>query len=230
MIKKILKILLITGLVILVLAIIWTIREMRVVSYEKANNPLVIYLEDKFHNPQRAFIKQSFEKIPPAKAGQMALVIGADIAEGDLSLPLEKGYDLIAFESWLIYYTLIVPNHYPGKVKITTNNWDFETLPQLDIVMARFILPLYKPEDFPDIWQEIKSKIKINGYFIGNFFDPDWDLFPEETSLTMTFHTKKQVLELFKDYEILALEEVNNSSHKLKGNEHYYEVFARKIR
>jgi hypothetical protein len=199
------------------------------IGIDKETNPIVMYLEDKFHHPQRTFIKEAFSEIPQASPNEVALVIAADIAEGDIIFPLQKGYNLIAFDSRLIYYDLIIPANYRDKIKIFFKDWDYEALPKLDIVMASFILPLYDSETFQTVWKNINEKIKVNGYFVGNFFDPQHDIFPKKRREGMVFHTKQEVLAIFRDYEILKIQEIRDYLSKPKGNDHYYEVFAKKL-
>ncbi|WP_253300208.1 hypothetical protein [Wolbachia endosymbiont of Chironomus riparius] len=198
---------------------------------DKHTNPLVIYLEGKLKSSRRTFIQELFHEIPEASKNQIALVIAADIAEKDMILPLQKGYDLIAFDSQLVYYDLFIPDrekYKDNKIKIFSD-WDFNKLPKLDIVMASFILPLYDRETFHTRWNQINNKIKIGGYFIGNFFDPQWNLFSEKKRKNMIFHTKQEILDLLQNYEVIKIQEVKEYSSKLKGNDYYYEVFAKKI-
>ena len=201
------------------------------VMVDKHTNPFIVYWEDKFHNPKRDFIIQAFEKIPTAIPGQTALMLAADISEKDAILPLQKGYDLIANDTRLIYYDLMIPNYeyYKDKIKIIYD-LNFNNMPSLDLVMASFILPFCSSEKFKTTWYSIDQKIKINGYFIGNFFDPDFEIFKGNNRNGMTFHTKQEVLDFFNNYEILKFKEVKQASIKQNGFEYYYEIFARKIK
>ncbi len=195
----------------------------------KNTNPSVVYLENKFKHPNRNFIMQAFAEIPKATPEQVALIMAADIAEGDIILPLERGYNLIAFDTQMIYYDFNIPSNLQNRDKITiVTNLDFAVLPNLDLVMASYILPFYSQGDFQKVWHDIDTKIKPGGYFVGNFFDPSSNIFNGKQIENMSFHTKEQVFALFKNYEILKFAEVSKNLENHNGIEHYYEVLARK--
>jgi len=173
---------------------------------DKKTDPVIVYLEDKFHNPKRDFLIQVFDQIPQSFPGQVALILGADVAEGDILLPLEKDYTLIAFDGQMIYYDLMIPNYekYKNKINII-KKLNFETLPTLDLVMASFVLPFFPSEELKPMWSSLDEKIKPGGYFVGNFFDPRFEIFNGKDRKNMSFHTKDEVLDLFKNYEILKI-------------------------
>ena len=184
------------------------------------------YLNTKFFNEQRPIIIEAFEKTK-ASPTKKTLILGADIIEGDVIAALEKGHNVIAYESLLNGFTLNVwqPNHFKRIDKL-----DFDTIPPLDLVMASFILPFHPTESFEKLWKDIDQKIKIGGYFVGNFFDPRFEIFKDPERSKMTFHTKTQVLELFKSYKIIKIEEIQNQLKSPAGLEYYYEVLAQKVK
>jgi hypothetical protein len=196
--------------------------------WDKFNNPVVVYLEDKFHHPGRSFIVNAFKQIPLAQPGQVALILDARVAEKDITLPLEKGYEIVAVDSGEIYYDLMIPDQdkYPDRIKIV-KEWGEGITPKVDIVMASFVFPLYRPDAFKEEWMYVDAQLKEGGYFIGNFMHPDSTVFSADRKSRMTFHSKDDLSDLFKEYEILVLEEVNKSI-PLKGTDHYFEVLARK--
>jgi len=197
------------------------------VMREKHTNPVIIYLENKFHHPHRDFLLEAFKEIPNASFKQTALMLGADVGEKDSLLPLQKGYSLMAVDERMIYYEFMIPQYATYKDQITVlPKLDLEVLPELDLVMASFIFPFYTPEKFRETWQAIDEKMNSGGCFVGNFFDPDFEIFSSDERRDMSFHTKAQVMDLLEHYKILRFEEVKKFSEVQKGYEHYYEVLA----
>jgi hypothetical protein len=202
------------------------------IYHHKKTDPYILYLEDKFHNPQRAFILESFDKIKTLSKTKYSLILAADISEGDIILPLEKGYNVIAFDWQRIYYDLMVPYGYPYKDKVTTHtDWNFKTLPKIDLLMASFIFPFYNKSEFYKTWLELDAKIVKDGYFIGNFFGPENTIFAKTSDLSNTnFLTESEIKMLFKNYNIIFFKEIKKHSTIQDGVDHYYDVFAQKLR
>lgn len=75
-----------------------------------------------------------------------------------------------------------------------------------NLVVANFSLPFCNKNNFKELWNKIDNSILKDGYFVGNFFgkNDEWKITKEE----MTFLTKEQVMELFKDFDIIELKEV----------------------
>ena len=68
------------------------------------------------------------------------------------------------------------------------------------------------------------------GYFVGNFFgeNDSWN----ETKPQMTFLTKKKVMELFKDFEIIRFKEIEKDALTGLGQMkhwHIFDVIAKKV-
>ena len=62
-----------------------------------------------------------------------------------------------------------------------------------------------------------------NGYFVGNFFgnNDKWKSTKEE----ITFFTKEQVIELFKDFEIIEFKEVERDDFTGLGKMKHWHIF-----
>jgi hypothetical protein len=187
------------------------------------------YVTQMLHDDKRDFVSRSFQKIPIALKGQVVFIIGDESTrESDIALAINKNYDIIAYNEW----NDIFQGPEPKNVKRIISSWNAD-LPDLDIVMASFVFESYYSKGFnlfEKLWHYIDSKIKPGGYFIGNFFDPDSNIWDEKSRDKMSFLTKDEVLFLFRNYDILNFEEVKKQL-KIKEQEivaHYYEVFARK--
>ena len=99
-----------------------------------------------------------------------------------------------------------------------------------NLVVANFSLPFCNKNDFKKLWAKINHSILKDGYFVGNFLgDKDeWKIAKEK----MTFLTKDQVMELFRDFEIVEFKEVEKDGLTGLGKMkhwHIFNVIAKKI-
>jgi len=79
------------------------------------------------------------------------------------------------------------------------------------------------------MWKEICSSIKNNGYFVGNFFGVNDEWNTENTD--KTFLTKEEVIELFNDFEILKIRDIEKNRPTAEGKMkhwHVIEIIAKK--
>jgi tellurite methyltransferase len=190
------------------------------------------YLKKTLEWPSRPFIARSLSKIPNPKAGAIALDVGAGAGNETLLL-LEKGFDVIAIDSEKVAFDLMLKRpeiikhqSHLKTIQSTFQNIDFESLPLVDAVVASFSIPFCPPTHFNEFWQNLVSKIKPGGYFIGNTFDLGFTKFQRRPS--MTFHDKQQTLDLFKDFNIVYFDEVKKESKENGQFEHFYIIFAQK--
>ena len=205
-------------------------------SKQLNQNPRLVYRED-YWRQSSSFLREAFETIPHSPTGSVGLVLRGDVAEHDLLYPLDKGYDVIIEDSQSIYFYLMPPTHekYQMKMKIITGRVDFDALPALDLVMTNVALPHYPPQEFKAIWQTLQKKTKPGAYFIGNFMGHEGSVLKKSTvkdddySVEMTFMTKNEILQLFKGWKILKINEVKTEHPAPLGTVHSYEVFAKKV-
>ena len=99
-----------------------------------------------------------------------------------------------------------------------------------NLVVANFSIPFCNKNNFEKLWNEINNSILKDGYFVGNFFgvNDEWKSIKED----MTFLTKWQVIELFKNFEIIELEEIEKDDFTGLGKMkhwHIFNVIARKL-
>lgn len=200
------------------------------VSYDKSFNPITIYLENKFQQTESGFLKKSFSWIPNAKADKYCLVLGADINEPNLHFPVNKGYHLIAVESYLIHYCLdYLPKAIFQSQKIIIikpNELNFSSIPELDIVCANNIFSFYSKKDFRLLWENIYRKLKKGGIVIANFLTTETTLFREFQNQRINLISKKEILEHLRGFNIIEFREIKNTLIKPKGVEVVYEVVA----
>lgn len=92
-----------------------------------------------------------------------------------------------------------------------------------NLVVANFSLPYCNKNNFKELWDKIDESILKDGYFAGNFFgdNDEW----KNKKEGMTFLTKEQVMELFKDYEIIDFKEVEKDGTTALGKKKHWHIF-----
>ena len=92
-----------------------------------------------------------------------------------------------------------------------------------NLVVANFSLPFCNKNDFKKLWAKINHSILKDGYFVGNFLgDKDeWKIAKEK----MTFLTKDQVMELFRNFEIVEFKEVEKDGLTGIGKMKHWHIF-----
>lgn len=92
-----------------------------------------------------------------------------------------------------------------------------------NLVVANFSLPFCNKNNFKELWDKINHSILKDGYFVGNFLgDKDeWKNAKEK----MTFLTKDQVMELFRNFEIVEFKEVEKDGLTELGKMKHWHIF-----
>lgn len=92
-----------------------------------------------------------------------------------------------------------------------------------NLVVANFSLPFCNKNDFKKLGAKINHSILKDGYFVGNFLgDKDeWKIAKEK----MTFLTKDQVMELFRNFEIVEFKEVEKDGLTGLGKMKHWHIF-----
>lgn len=116
--------------------------------------------------------------------------------------------------------------------RFTFLNMSFEEikeLPLCDLVLSNLAIPFCNPKFFEKFWEIVCNSIKSNGYFLGNFFgkEDEWN----GKKKLMSFFDVNEVKELFKDFEIIEInEKICDKNTVLGALKHWdiIEVFARK--
>lgn len=116
------------------------------------------------------------------------------------------------------------------KFKFLKQKFEDIELEKNNLVVANFSLPFCNNDSFKVLWNKINNRILKDGYFVGNFFgsNDEWKRTKEE----MTFLTKEQVTELFKDFEIVEFKEVEKDDFTGLGQMkhwHIFNVIAKKL-
>ena len=116
------------------------------------------------------------------------------------------------------------------QLKFLKQKFEEIELEKNNLVVTNFSLPFCNKNNFKELWNKINNSILKDGYFVGNFFgiNDEWKSTKEE----MTFLTKEQVIELFKDFEIIEFKEVEKDGTTGLGKMkhwHIFNVIAKKI-
>lgn len=192
------------------------------------------YFKRKLYDPPAGFVSESLKFIPGNGHGKVAYDLGSGIGHESMLL-LKRGFQVIAVDYQASSFDYMELQNGFERYKsnltpvITTfEKLNFTTLPAADIVVASFSLPFLDKKDFNQVWRNVVNNIKPGGYFIGNFFHPEFTFFDKKFHPHMTFHTKEQALGLFSQFEVIFFKEVQVASLKPGTIEHYFVIFAKK--
>ena len=92
-------------------------------------------------------------------------------------------------------------------------------LPPADLVYASFSLPFCPPEAFPRLWKTIRRSLRPGGHFAGQFFG-DRDSWYGQRD--MTFHSRRQVLELLRGLNAELFRETEEDGMAYTGPKHWH--------
>lgn len=85
-------------------------------------------------------------------------------------------------------------------------------------------MPFCNKNLFNEFWNKITDSILPNGYFVGTFFgvNDEW----KNTKADMVFLEKSQVLDLFKEFEIIEFEEIEKEAKTGLGEMKHWHIFS----
>ena len=120
-------------------------------------------------------------------------------------------------------------NEEQKRLKFEVQKFEELKLSECDLLISNNSLPFCDKNYFYQMWTEICSNIKDNGYFVGNF----WGIYDEWNTKNdkRTFLSKKEVIELFREFEILEIKEIEKDKPTAEGKMkhwHTFEIIARK--
>jgi tellurite methyltransferase len=93
---------------------------------------------------------------------------------------------------------------------------------EYDLACAMFALPFTNPQHFDAVFRKIKDSLKKGGVFCGQLFgiNDEWSKNPK-----MSFHTREQVENFFKDLEVISTKEVEENGPTATGPSKHWHVF-----
>lgn len=161
---------------------------------------------------------------------KLAIDLGCGSGADTLYL-LKMGWRVIAIDGESYGLKVIKKRSEDYATQVVIKEARFEKLPPLqksDLFVANFSLPFCSQGTFRTVWESIQQSLIADGLFVGTFFGKKDGWFPDET---MTFFEISALRELFSNFQILQLKEIEDDvTNPLEEAMHhdYFEVIARK--
>jgi len=186
------------------------------------------------------FIRRTLN-IPPRRMVVKALDYFGDFTGFAVELGCGSGIDTIKLVEcgWKVYAVDSLSDGFenimaklPGDkkdyVECVQAVFEDMDIPEADLVYSSFSIPFCRPESFESFWGKIVGAIKPGGRFAGNLFGEkdEWSQMPG-----VTFVTRDQIDELFRDFEIEYLREQHQEGQSVLTETkmwHLFEIVARK--
>ncbi len=154
--------------------------------------------------------------------------LGVDVAAGEGRDTLEllgRGWRVVATDSQPEAFRFLLPRvSQEMRPRLTTVEVDFAKMeiPDCDLVNASFALPFCPPSSFSALWSRIVAAIRPGGRFAGQFFgDRDtWASLPGRTH-----HSREEILELLKDFDIELMNEEEKDDPPEVRNPKHWQIF-----
>lgn len=119
------------------------------------------------------------------------------------------------------------------KEKFTFKKQKFEDLNldknTYDLAVGFDSLHFCQREIFYEFFKSISYALKSNGYFIGNLLG-DKDSWKDIKNNSMMFFKREEILDLFKEFEILFLKENERDGKTISGKQKHWHSFLIKAR
>jgi tellurite methyltransferase len=182
--------------------------------------------------PERTLLMalEFFDKESPSPITRLAVDLGCGSGRDTIEL-LGRGWRVSAIDSEQAAISqLLSHSHFPLDL-LSTEIARFEevSLPSpTDLINASFSLPFCSPRYFPDFWTRITASLHSGGRVCGQLFG-DRDSWSTQDS--MTFHTRKDVDILLRDFEIEFFEEeefIGDTALDGQKNWHIFHMVAKK--
>lgn len=170
----------------------------------------------------RAIVKYFIENIECNPDNAIDLGCGAG---NDTVYLIKNGWNVLAIDRENVEsriskrLTTIELQHF----KFEQQNLENLKLKKAKLIVANYSLSFCNKEKFEKLWNEIKINLDKDGYFVGNFLgtNDDWN----KTKPQMTFFSKEQVLDLFRDFNIFNFKEVEVDKKTALGIPKHWHIF-----
>jgi SAM-dependent methyltransferase len=204
---------------------------------------LSVSQHSQFTEPDRYY--EAVKNNPPHKTLEIAIQLfksvgkesgtAVDIGSGggrDTLFLLNHGWQVVAIDKESTAFNYLTNQLKDAQdcflTKVQTRMED-AVIPEADLVNAGLSLPFCQPNCFSQLWRRISAAIKVNGRFAGHFFGErdSWASNPMQTHVTQALLTN-----LFKDFAIEYLKEVEDDCPTALGEAKHWHVFhivARKL-
>ena len=115
-----------------------------------------------------------------------------------------------------------------NKEELTRFNFQKQELETIklkmsDLIIANYSLSFCNKQEFNKMWKTIEENIVQEGYFVGNFFgiNDSWS----KSKINMTFFIENQVMDLFKEFEIIKFDEIEKDALTGLGKMKHWHIF-----
>lgn len=170
----------------------------------------------------RTFVKYFIEKIKCNPTNAIDLGCGAG---NDTVYLIKNGWNVLAIDRENVEsrITKRLTTNELQHFKFEQQSFEKIKLKKSKLIVANYSLSFCNKEKFEDLWNEIKMNLEKDGYFVGNFFgvNDTWN----KTRPQMTFFSKNQVCELFKNFDILNFKEVEVDKKTGLGELKHWHIF-----
>ena len=160
------------------------------------------------------------EKYNPGKAIELGCGAGNDTV-----YLIKNNWNVLAIDREDVKERIAKRLNDEEREKFRFQKQDFESieLEKSNLIVANYCLSFCNKNNFKELWNKINDSILKDGYFVGNFFEnnDEWKNTKEE----MTFLTKEQVIELFKNFDIIEFKEIEKDAITGLGKMKHWHIF-----
>lgn len=146
-------------------------------------------------------------------------------AGNDTVYLIKNGWNVLAIDREDVKERISKRLNDEEREKFRFQKQNFESLESVksNLIVANYCLPFCNKNNFTKLWNKINDSILKDGYFVGNFFgnNDEWKNTKEE----MTFLTKEQVIELFKNFDIIEFKEIEKDAFTGLGKMKHWHIF-----
>lgn len=177
---------------------------------------------DNTKNAEPNYIVKEFIKLNVRPGNAVELGCGAG---RDTVYLIKNGWNVLAIDKENVKSRIVekLSKDELKKFKFSKQKFECIELEKNDLIVSNFSLSFCNKNDFEKLWNKIRNSILNDRYFVGNFFgnNDEWKNIKEE----MTFLTKRQTIQLFKDFEIIKFKEVEKDGLTGSGKIKHCHIF-----
>lgn len=185
----------------------------------KMQNPKEFYKATATGNPSiliRTFFANNYNK---RIQGNKAVDLGCG-AGNDTAFLLEKGFEVTAIDQEEQVKEIIENKEFnKEKLKIIIDDFSKIEISNIDLLLANYSIFFVK-NNFDEFVKRALNNINSKGFFVGNFLGKE-----DSWNNTKTTLDKEEVLNYFKDYEILYFSEEKFQKDTATGKSKFWHVY-----